>query len=963
MASVNTQTEVTCNAACDGTVTITASGGLQPYTFDIGMGLLADSSFTGLCAGAYTVVVTDANMCPFNVAVTITEPAALNANILSQIDIDCFGNCNGSVNITTTGGTAPLSFDMGLGAQTDSAFTALCGGPFNVTVTDNNNCTFVVAVNIIEPTALTATASTVSNVTGAGLCDGEVIVAVGGGTTPYVFDWSGAGLTPNAISTDSLCSGSYCVDVTDSLGCTVNTCTPVTEPGAIIITSIDVMVDCFANCNGTISATMNGGVTPYVYAWTGPNGFTSALEDLTALCAGTYDLTLTDSNGIQATYQTTITEPTALVPGITSTDALCNGVCAGTEDLTITGGTGAMTIAWTGPNGYTSANEDNAALCAGTYDVTITDANNCVITDQVIISEPTAIVSPTSNVNSNCGQADGSVDVVPTGGTVAGAYGYDWQDAAGNSVGATSTVTGLTAGVYTVYITDDNNCVGTATTTITDIGGGAATAVVTSNFNGAEISCNGLCDGEITVTMTGGTTPYAFVNNLGTSQTSAIFSDLCDGNQSVVVTDAVGCISTVQIMVTEPTALGLSSTVVDETCAGDCNGSLDLIATGGTGAYNYSIDACATSQAATLFANLCNGQYTTCITDINGCQLSNNETVAPGIAFADASITAVADMCIDGGLVNLSAATGGGIWSGNGVVNGAPGSFNPSTAGPGTSTIYYTVTTACPDSDSITVTVFDLPVVSFIADIQSGCEALDVVFTNTGDTGNCTWTMDGTTQTDCATVPYTFTTAGTYDISLTITDGNGCVNSLNEVAFIEVFAIPMADFMFSPLEPNILTPTIDYTNYSIGASTYAWDFNGLGTSTDVDPSFPYDEAGTYITTLVVTSPAGCQDSVSQEIIVLDEFLFYVPNTFTPDGDGINDVFLPILNGADPLSYNLFIFNRWGELIFESYSLTKGWDGTYKGMDAQVDTYVWKILVDDAISGKKKEFIGHVNAIR
>jgi gliding motility-associated-like protein len=147
--------------------------------------------------------------------------------------------------------------------------------------------------------------------------------------------------------------------------------------------------------------------------------------------------------------------------------------------------------------------------------------------------------------------------------------------------------------------------------------------------------------------------------------------------------------------------------------------------------------------------------------------------------------------------------------------------------------------------------------------------------------------------------------------------------------------------------------------------SYDWDFAGLGTSQATNPTFifPDTDPGTYPVCLATVSADGCMDTVCHDVIILDLFLIYVPNTFTPDNDGINDYFFPVLDGYDPLNFKMMIFNRWGDLIFETESPENKWDGTYKGLMSKEDTYVWKILTKDVGTGKKREFIGHVNLLK
>jgi gliding motility-associated-like protein len=333
-----------------------------------------------------------------------------------------------------------------------------------------------------------------------------------------------------------------------------------------------------------------------------------------------------------------------------------------------------------------------------------------------------------------------------------------------------------------------------------------------------------------------------------------------------------------------------------------------------------------------------------------------------------ATINAAGPFCQDAPAVNLTAVNPGGTWSGPGITNAGAGTFNPSVAGAGTHTITYITAGNCGDTSTINIVVNPLPVVNFVLDNASGCTPLTVTFTdNTNLPGSTVlWDFDGAgTSNTAGSVTNTFIAPGCYDISLTVTSAQGCSASVTNTNMVCVFAIPTADFVFGPQPTTVLQPEIFFTNLSVGASTYSWDFAGLGTSTAQHPTFvfPSDTAMTYPVCLDVVSANGCPNSICHDVIISEEFLIYVPNAFTPDGDGINDIFYPVITGYDLDNFTLMIFNRWGELIFNTELASKGWDGTHKAQKCKEDVYVWKIKAKEAASGDKRAFYGHVTLLR
>lgn len=305
----------------------------------------------------------------------------------------------------------------------------------------------------------------------------------------------------------------------------------------------------------------------------------------------------------------------------------------------------------------------------------------------------------------------------------------------------------------------------------------------------------------------------------------------------------------------------------------------------------------------------------------------------------------------------------------NGVIDGMP--FSPTT------TTTYTVTAnnlGCISTDNVIVTVEPLPQPSFYADVLSGCAPIDITFTNTSTGGSafssCVWQIEGGTPIDnCGTIVYTFDQAGTYDVTLTTTTVNGCSNTVTYSDYIYIEAYPNAAFSASSNVLSNLMTTVNFANNSTGAVTYVWDFGDeSGNSTLVNPShhFPDEGSGSYIVQLIASTMLGCRDTAYLTIEVNEELIYYVPNSFTPDDDDHNATFQPIFSsGYDPYDYTMYIFNRWGEIVFESHDVNVGWNGTYGGRVelAQDGVYIWKLEFKTTMSDERVTVQGHVNLLR
>jgi len=289
----------------------------------------------------------------------------------------------------------------------------------------------------------------------------------------------------------------------------------------------------------------------------------------------------------------------------------------------------------------------------------------------------------------------------------------------------------------------------------------------------------------------------------------------------------------------------------------------------------------------------------------------------------------------------------------------------------------YTVTAdvcqgQCITTDDVEVLVHPNPVVSFGVDDPLGCIEHSVIFTNssTETDGVCNWNLGNGTEvvtTGNDPVPHTYTTPGLYDVSLEVVSQYGCASSLVYTDYIDVTPLPIADFTFSPENLSITENTIDFTNESLNAQTYQWYFVPLNSqSTETSPivDFPYEPNEAHEVTLYAYSYGGCYDSISKPIRTIDDPLFFVPNTFTPDGDEYNNTFRPIIaTGIDLADYHLTIFNRWGEVLFESFNYEIGWDGTYNGSLVQDGMYMWKLEFGARSNDSRVIEVGHINMLR
>jgi gliding motility-associated-like protein len=764
-----TANPVVCNGGSSGSATVAASGGWPPFTYSWNTSPVQTTpTATGLIAGTYTVVVTDAHNCTATSSATITQPTALTAIGTTLANVSCNGGNNGSASVTPTGGTAPYTYSWNTSpAQTTATATGLTAGTYTATVTDAHNCTTTATATVTQPTSLGATASTLTNVACNGGNNGSASVTPTGGTIPYTYSWSTSPVQTTATAT-GLVAGTYTVTVTDAHSCTTTATATVTQPSSLSASASTLTnVACFGGNNGSASATPGGGTSPYTYSWSSSPVQTTATA--TGLTAGIYTVTVTDAHSCTATAAATITQPSLLTAaGSTLTNVACNGGNNGSANATPGGGTPPYTYSWSTSPAQTTATA--TGLAAGTYTVTVTDAHNCSTTATATITEPTSLsatASTLTDVSCNGGN-NGSASVTPTGGTTP--YTYSWNT---SPVKTTATATGLTAGTYTVTVTDAHSCATTATATVAQPTSLSATASTLTN-----VDCHGGNNGSASVTPTGGTSPYTYSWNTSPVQTTATAAGLIAGTYTATVTDAHNCTTTATATITQPTSLSATaSTLTNVSCNGGSNGSASVAPTGGTAPYTYSWST-SPVQTTTSATGLTAGTYTVTVTDGHNCTVTATATITqPTLLSATAST-----------LTNVSCNGGS-----NGSASVTPtGGTSPYTYSWSTSPVKTTATATGLTAGTYTATITDAHSCSVTAtatiteptSLSAAASTLTDVSCNGGNNGSVSVTPAG------GTTPYTYSwntsplkttatatglAAGTYTV--TVTDAHGCTTT------------------------------------------------------------------------------------------------------------------------------------------------------------------------------------------
>ena len=366
----------TCNGICNGIINVTPSGGTSPYSF-IWTNGQSNPIIDTLCAGSYTVTVTDFNNCKLIDTYQIHEPTQLNVVIIDTINVVCNGICNGSITVAGIGGTPPYGYSW-ISGQSTPQINSLCAGIYTVTVTDSNNCSKALPINIHDTSSFNAFANA-HNVTCFDSCNGNAIIIGTGGTLPYTYHWvNGA----NTNSQSNLCAGVYNVSVTETAGCIRNVYLTITQPSQLT-THISNIINpsCFGYCNGEAGVVINGGTPPYNILWS--NNITTAVVN--NLCNGSYIVTVSDSNSCGTKDTVVMVEPTLLQLLLTSTNVPCVQICNGVAIGNPSGSTPPYSYAWSDGQATQSATN----LCTGLYTLTLTDAHGCTMHDTISVADST----------------------------------------------------------------------------------------------------------------------------------------------------------------------------------------------------------------------------------------------------------------------------------------------------------------------------------------------------------------------------------------------------------------------------------------------------------------------------------------------------------------------------------------------------------------------------------------------
>jgi gliding motility-associated-like protein len=985
----HTYKNVNCYGENNGSVDLTVNGGTSPYNYNWTSGQTTEV-INNLLTGGYGVTVTDSHRCVIRDTIVISQPAKLTISHRLR-NVNCYGENNGLIDITVSGGTKLYDYNWSSGQTTDDINNLIAGG-YGVTVTDSHGCVIRDTAVISQPTELII-GHTLRNVNCYGENNGSIDITAGGGTIPYNYNWT-SGQTTEDIN--NLAVGKYSITVTDSHGCKIWDTAVINQPARLTISHTLINVNCYGENNGSINLTLNGGTLPYNYIWSS----NQTIKDINNLLSGGYGVTVTDSHGCVIRDTAVINQPTKLTISHTLRNVNCYGENNGSIDITVSGGTKLYNYNWT--SGQTTDDINN--LIAGGYGVTVTDSHGCVIRDTAIISQPAILSISHKLTNVSCFKgANGSINLTINGGTTP--YNYKWT-----SGQTTEDINNLVSGSYGVTVTDSHGCKIRDTAEISQ----PTKLMITQSLT--NVSCYNGNNGAINLTVSGGTTSYHYRWSNG--QTTEDIKNLVAGYYSLVVEDTMKCEIKVSFMISQPTPLSISLEITDATCFNKKDGSVEVHVMGGSSPYKY---IWSNGDTLNKIYKLGAGLYFLNVLDKNICQKNDSATInqPPPVLIVDYTIKNISCHKNRDGSIDLN------------VKGGTPPYYykwsneEKTQDLKGLSAGYYSVTVSdanyCVFIDSLRIIEPQpLDIQYFTKDEK--CKGDKDGYINLSVTGGVNpyhfrWSTQDTIE-DIKGL-----SSGRYNVS--ITDANGCGVNMDNI-LISTSPLPepkiyseeralyceQDSFILSVTDPFIkyIWNTGDTGRYIVvkkPGSYYVKVTNkdqcsDISKAIKVDIQNPYDavklqkeyffcpdeEKEIILNTGIVNgakyewvpnnettsqisvnkegeysvniSKGNCNIKFTAYVYELCEPSIFIPNVFTPNSDAHNESFFPVTRYIDTLTF--IIFNRWGEILYRGFGIEDKWDGTFDNEIVMQDTYCYIVYYKNKKWGWKQKS-GSVNVLR
>ncbi len=918
-----------CNAFASGQIVLSASQGLAPYQYALGNGAYGPSgTFNGLAAGNYMLHIQDGRGCTKDTLVALPDSIKVTAQVTVD-SVQCFNSTNAQVTLVAGSTNAPYTYALGNGSFGPSGvFSGLPAGTKVFHVKDANGCFLDTSIVLQNPTLVTAVLAP-ANVTCFGLSNGQIAVAATGGSSPYTYSLDGINfVTANVFP--GAPAGSYTIRVQDSKGCIQPFNTAITQPAPLALGRTAVLPLCNGGANGSITLTGSGGTPAYTYALNGAPYTGNGV--FTGLTAGTYTLRVKDGNGCTTDSVFTLQQLPKVGIGIAARQSTCNSFGNGLVTVSGTGGALPYTYAKNGSTFFPTATF--TPLPAGSYTFSIKDANNCTRDTTLTIIDSIRVKANVAITDALCkDSSSGSITLAGTNGVAPYTYKFN-----GSLTNTTGIFTNLPAQLWPVRVTDALGCLFDTTALI-----GQPQRLVTQ-VSITQPACFSNSNGVITLSATGGTSPYLWGKNGSTPVVGTSFSGLGAGSYSLHLVDINGCTADTSVTLTNPSPVFISQVLTGSvSCFGSTDGVVLVVAAGGTPAYTYAADTRPFGSSDTL-KGLSPGIHIIRIKDSRGCTRDTTVTIAEPtrLGILAGQVNPTCEGFKDGSLQ----------WSG---FDGTPpyqysigsGNFSATGAASGLPAGSYVVRVrdlrGCLHDTTLKLEGYPAIVIDEVSMRPALCwgDANGQVFVKaSGGVAPFTYQLTSPLPARAAITNATIDSLAIGEYRFTVIDSKGCrLDTSATVTQPEVLSVAQSVTLNDcegADDNGVLKAAVKG-----GTPPYKYIWSGAGTVQDDFSQVRGLPNGDYAVRILDAN--ACATSTTLKITYDNCCKPFVPTAFTPNNDGENDVWQVLYKGDMELE-RVAVYNRYGQLIFESNDKMRGWDGTFGGQTVEIGTYFFSIKV-------------------
>ena len=927
----------TCWNSSDGKFTLTPFGGTLPYLFSYNGGAFTSKTvFDTLPIGNYSIRIKDGNNCTRDTIITIASPPRLSASFTFK-SISCFGNTNGMIKIIANGGVAPYtySFNNGVFSTLDS-FVNIAAGSYSFSIKDLRGCRIDTFGVLAQPAKLAFRV-----ILKHALCysdsSGEINIGAIGGMPPYKYAIGTDTFSTNGVFKKKV-AGIYTLHIKDAGGCLYDTVVVLTQPTYLRMNvAVLKTVSCFNGNDGELQTNGVGGTPPYRYQLN-LGSFTLSTFHY-GLIAGIYKITVKDSNN--CTFDTLVAVSQS--PRMVSTHLITNNICyrASQGNITVRMQGGSPPYIYAIDTGVFKLDSTFGNLKSGVYLMHVKDNKNCVFDTFFSITEPPKIITNATVKNITCYNGnDGKVTIFPSGGTPPYQCSID-----GVNYNTTFTFSNLVAGIYKYYIRDSKGCNYDTAVTVFQ------STLMTNYFTVKNVSCFNSNDGALSVFTKGGSKPYSYSLNGAPFDTISSFSNLPIGTYTLQTRDTFNCIKDTTVTLTQPPQIYVKAIATNVTCYNAGNGTIEIAAIGGVPPFTFSLDNNAFSSIS-KFYGLSPNTYKVNVKDKLGCIRDTTITIIQPDSFKFNSL--VQDVSCFGGsdgslLVQVSGASSPYLYSFNGSAYNTDSVFSQLKA------------------DIYTVKIKD----------RNNCILVRKVIVNQpnkpsllpAEVVRATWANDSMVLLQWKSYPKALfykvssklanTTIVTdtfmyqknpqteiYNYQISVVDSCNFLNQKSLAHSTLLLNGNMEDSRFIHLQWN------SYKSWLNGVDIYNVyryhpennSIENVFATRDTFIAFPVNPADSNVEFVLFVEAAELTGnnaiSVSNRVYLYTEPKVWMPNAFSPNHDGINDVLLP--KGVGLKNYTLIVYDRWGNLLFKSDTTIKSWDGKYQGEAVPMGTYIYEL---------------------